>query len=171
MTDSFTDSQKKQVKDQLDRFGYWFEEWDDGSSPAEDISNLSLSNYQSFNKKLLDWIYRATLDYSTIPALKKIKTIVDFERCTSYGNAQEQLSKLYMNGQVPQFGSVNHCSFENFNILFRFYIGMIEKVHEFMDYEITGVPSNFVKRLLPDNHPHITKEKKPNRYIVNGILY
>ncbi len=167
MNRPFTEAEKKMVKEHLNQFGHWFEEWED------DINNLTTSNYQDFNKKLLNWIYTVTVDYAN--HYKKIKTIVNFERCEMYPHdISQQLCNLYTNGIVPQYGSAYSASIENFNVCFRHYINMIRRAYEIVKYENTGVSSEFVKRLLPSETSQSNNTvpvRKTKRYIVNGILY
>jgi hypothetical protein len=145
----FSKAQKEYVQNQLNRFGFWFEEWDDGSSPKEDITNLTIYNSSEFIKKLLNWVYVTTLMFASEPKFKKIKTLVDLERCKKHPqDIHRVLSDLYLGGAECKFGSVLGPSFSNFDISFRFLVSMVEKLNEMEMEESTGVRSKFVEKLL-----------------------
>lgn len=176
MSEAFTDQQKQHVREHLARFNYWFEEWDDGTSVEEDISNLTSSNWSNFIEKLRDWIYNATLEYSNVKGLEIIKTKVNFKLCSEQPHhRQQELCNLYLNGIIPQLPG-NH-EYVCFAILFHMYRRMIEKIDQFSKYDSDQIVSPFVESLLPKvaetvqhDAPGFTEPKR-RRYIINGILY
>lgn len=149
MENAFSEAQKEYVRYRLNSFGYWFQEWDDGSSPEQDISNLTIRNYPEFIKKLLNWVYLRTIEYAGVPEFKRINTLVDVERCKKHPqDIHRVLSDLYLGGAECRFGTVIGPSFSNFRLSFEFLIRMIEKVNEIAEWEGTGIQSKFVEKLF-----------------------
>jgi hypothetical protein len=172
MEQPFRKDQKEYVKHRLSQFGYYFEEWEN------DIENLTMSNYQIFNKKLLNTIYDATVNFSNHRDFKKMKTLVNFERCKTHPHEiQDHLLKLYLNidGNNLSWGSACVIGYENFMMTFNLYMRMFNKVDEMIEYDDNGSKSEFVEKILNKENKQIIlpvqSEKKSKRYIVNGILY
>lgn len=171
MEQPFRLDQKEHVRIRLSQFGKYFEEWN------EDIDNLTTSSYLTFNKKLLKSIYDITVEFSNRNDFKKIKTLVNFERCKTHPHEiQGYLLKLYLNIDENnlKWGSACVIGYENFSMMFNLYTRMFEKVYEMIEYDGTGKKGEFIEKLLTKENNQaspVQAETRPRRYIVNGILY
>ncbi len=150
--------------------GKYRDEWDDGSSPEEDIRNLTSVNYGAFINKIRDHMYDEAVSWGDMfPGIFKT---INVKRCKEHPEyKQQELCDLYLNGAIPRECSASHY-FANFTTLFNMYMRIPKKTDEFCNYDSEGTVTPFVESLLPKAAPKQPPEqKKPRRYIVNGILY
>jgi hypothetical protein len=87
---------------------------------------------------------------------------------------QQELCNLYLNGMIPHLSG---DYWPQFTTLFHMYMRMHAKSNEFGKYDEEGTITPFVESLLPKAAPpkaiqkQPPQEKKPRKYIINGVLY